>query len=175
MMPVPTHLRNCVSQHDSMVDESPLIATVRCPCGSTAFEMLFPGATHEYNGERIPCTAEVNGSFFFLIKAVCTSCAREHLLIDQDFHGWNGFVCHDESQASIPRPPLVPWKCGSCGGTTHAGTVTIQTQGKEDFLREGGENIDSERWPDAFEWFSMGIKCCGCGAEKTEWVSLETM
>jgi hypothetical protein len=175
MMPVPAHLRDCVRLHDPIVDETELVATVRCPCGSEEFILLFPGQTHEYGGQQIPCTAEVGGNFFFLIKAVCASCAKEHLLIDQDFHGWNGFVCHDKSQALKPRPSLVPWKCSSCGNTHHTGTVELQTQGRQDFIEEAGDEFDAERWPEGFGWFSMAIKCKGCGKETPEWVSLETM
>jgi hypothetical protein len=175
MMPVPTHLRECVVPKDSAVDESELDATVRCPCGSQEFSLLFPGHTHEYDGETIPCTAEIDGSFFFLIKAVCTSCSKEHLLIDQDFHGWNGFVCHEESQASKPRPPLTPWKCLGCGATPHSATIQIQTEGREDFVEEAGDEFDADRWHDGFGWFSMAIRCGECGKETPQWVSLETM
>lgn len=175
MMPVPSHLVDCVAPKDSAIDQGPLDGDVRCPCGSGRFDLLFPGQTHEYQGETIPCTAEINGKFFFLIKARCGRCQREHLLLDADFHGWNGFVCHDANQASLPRPPLVPWKCLACGATEHEASVQIQTEGKDDFISESGGAFDEDRWPDGFGWFSMAIKCTGCGRHTPEWISYETM
>ncbi len=175
MMPVPSHLIDCVVPRDAVIDESPLDAFVRCPCGSSRFDLLFPGTTHEWRGETIPCTAEIGGKFFFLVTARCTSCNRRHLLLDADFHGWNGFVCHDPKQASIERPPLRPWQCLSCGFTEHEASIWIQTEGKEHFVAETDGKIDGDRWPDGFGWFSMAIKCCGCGKQTPEWVSYETM
>ena len=175
MMPLPTHLRDFVSPNESVLDESELVGSVCCPCGSREFTLLFPGHTQEYRGELTPCTAEVDGSFFFLITVACASCGKEHLLIDQDFHGWNGFVCHDESQAAKPRPPLVPWKCLACGGVRHAGTVRVHSPGRQGFVEEAGNEFDVERWPDGFDWFTVAIRCSACGKETPEWVSLETM
>ncbi len=175
MMPVPSHLVDCVIPKDASIDENPLDADVRCPCGLTRFELLYPGQTHEYNGEIIPCTAEVEGKFFFVLKARCTGCQREHLLLDADFHGWNGFVCHDPEQAALPRPPLVAWKCLSCEGTEHQACVQIQTEGKEDFSEESDGEFDEDRWPDGFGWFSVAIKCTTCDKDTPEWVSYETM
>lgn len=174
-MPIPSHLTDCVAPKDITIDESPLDAVVRCHCGSSKFVLLFPGQTHEYRGDTIPCTAQINGKFFFLIRARCVDCECEHLLLDSDFDGWNGFVCHDPKQASIPRPPLVPWTCLSCGGTTHQASVQIQTEGKVHFVSESDGKFDEDRWPDGFGWFTMAIKCTGCGKETPEWVSYETM
>ena len=176
MMPVPSHLVDCLVPKESEVDENPLDAEVHCPCGSTRFDLMYPGQTHDFpDEETIPCTAEIDGKFFFMIKARCTACQRVHLLLDSDFHGWNGFVCHDAEQAAIPRPPLVPWKCLSCGGTAHEASVQIQTEGKEDFVTESDGQFDADRWPDAFGWFSMAITCTGCGKHTPEWISYETM
>ena len=175
MMPVPSHLQEFVVPSDSLVDEEALSAAIRCPCGEAKFELLYPGQTHEYDGQEIPCTAEIGGNFFFVLKSRCSSCGREHLLLDADFHGWDGFICHDPVKAALPRPKLVAWQCHGCGGTKHTGTVHIQTQGKDDFISEAGEDFDSERWPDAFGWFSLDLTCSKCGKESRELVSYETM
>src|SRR4051812_20623501 len=161
MMRVPSHRGGFVRPKDSAVDETALDAEVVCRCGSRRFDLLYPGQTHEYRGEQIPCTAQINHHFFFIIKARCTACGRDHLLFDKDFHGWNGFVCHDEAQASLPRPPLVPWECLSCGKTEHEASVQIQTQGREGFVEEAEGELDEDRWPDGFGWFSMSISCAG--------------
>ncbi len=169
MMPVPSHLKDCVNPKDAVVDESPLDAFVSCVCGSPQFELLFPGQTQEWDGKQIPCTAEINGTFFFLIKARCWTCKREHLLFDSHFHGWDGLIGHDPAQALLPRPSLVAWKCISCGNTKHEASVHISP-----VEREGFDSAPIERWPDAFEWFSMTIKCGSCGQDTPEWVSYET-
>ena len=174
-MPVPSHLVGSVRPKDAAVDEAALDAEVVCGCGSRRFDLLYPGQTQEYRGERIPCTAKINGHFFFLVKARCTACGRDHLLLDKDLHGWNGFVCRDEAQASAPRPPLAPWECLACGKGEHEASVRIDTEGREDFVEETDGEIDEERWPDGFGWFSMSITCAGCGKHTPEWVSYETM
>ncbi len=162
-MPVPSHLFDSVSPKDSVIDESALDAEVICSCGSRQFELQYPGQTHEYRGEQTPCTALVGGQFFFVIKARCSACGHEHLLFDKDFHGWDGFVCHDETQASEPRPPLTPWHCVTCGKSQHEASVQIHAQGREDFVAETDGEIDEARWPDAFDCFGMSITCIGCG------------
>ena len=175
MMPVPSHLVDCVVPNDTTIDETPLEARVRCPCGSMRFRILFPGQTHVYDNETIPCTAELAGTFFFLVKAHCTHCNREHLLLDQDFHGWNGYVAHDPKQALLPRPQLTPWKCLSCSGTEHEAMIMIQTEGKRDFISEAGDAFDADRWPDGFGCFNMGVKCTSCGKETPQLICCETM
>lgn len=175
MMPVPSHLVGLVHPKDPQIDETALDAQVVCSCGAKSFVLLYPGATHEYRGELIPCTAEIDNRFFFLIKARCTSCGREHLLLDKDLHGWNGFVCHDSAQASLPRPPLTTWKCLKCGATEHQASVQVQTEGRQDFTDGTNGEFDEERWPDGFGWLSMSIVCAACGKETPEWVSYETM
>ena len=111
MMPVPSHLQEIAVPRDSAIDEESLTADIRCPCGESKFELLYPGQAHEYGDGTIPCTAEIDGHFFFILKSRCARCKREHLLLDADFHGWNGFICHDPDQAAIARPPLITWRC----------------------------------------------------------------
>ena len=175
MMPVPSHLVRCVVPRESVIDEAALDADMLCQCGSRRFELHYPGQTHEYQGESIPCTAEINGKFFFLVTACCTQCRREYLLFDKDFHGWDGFVCRDAEQGALPRPALVAWKCLVCGSTEHEASVQIQTEGKADFVEGTEGEFDPQRWPDAFGWFGMATKCAGCGKETAEWISYETM
>jgi len=105
-MPVPKHLRGIVVPRASDVDERPLSADVRCSCGGTAFELLYPGQTHELRGEIIPCTAQISGRFFFVLRAVCAHCSSDHLLFDADLHGWDGLVCHDSVQAAPQNQPF---------------------------------------------------------------------
>ena len=175
MMPIPTHLKDCVVPDDAAVDESPLVGTVRCPCAGETFDLLFPGQTHEWDNEVIPCTAEVDGRFFFLIRAVCKKCSKSHLLLDVDFHGWNGFVCHNAEQAAHPRPPLAAWKCVKCGGSAHTARIEVAGEGMEDFVSESDGEFDEDRWPDGFGCLTINIKCVGCEHTPKTWVSCETM
>jgi hypothetical protein len=175
MMPVPTHLRGLVTPADETLDEEALHARIRCLCGEDKFELLYPGQTQVHEGNTIPCTAQIGDRFFFLLKFRCAACSTEHLLFDADFHGWDGFVCHDPEQAAQERPALIPWKCQDCGEQRHSGVVHIQTQGKQDFIDEAGGDFDADRWPDAFGWFSLDLDCAGCGTHSEELISYETM
>lgn len=159
---------------DATLDEEALIATVRCSCGEDRFELLYPGRTQVYRRKQIPCPAEVGDAWFFVLASRCIRCAREHVLLDRDFHGWNGFVCHDPEQAALPRPSLVAWPCQACGTNAHRGVVHIQTEGSEDFA-EAGDEFDPSRWPDAFGWFSLDLTCASCGLESPGLVDYETM
>lgn len=173
-MPVPTHLTGIAVPTETTLDEEPLRADLQCECGSRSFEFLYPGQTQLFGGREIPCVAEVDGRFFEIVSSRCTECALERVLLDGDFHGWNGFVCHDPTQAAIPRPPLVPWPCQNCGGTAHSGQLLISGEGKEDFVSEMPDD-DAERWPDAFGWFELGCRCLECGHETPDLFSHETM
>lgn len=175
MMPVPRHLQGLVRPKSPVVDEAPLDAEVVCACGSKLFSLWYPGATRMSQGERIPVVAVMEERACFLIKAHCIKCARESLLFDMDFHGWNGFVCHNKKDASLPRHPLTPWKCLNCGKGEHQASVQVHSQGREDFIQECGDDFDEDRWPDGFGWFSMSIGCDSCGKVTTEWISYETM
>ena len=175
MMPVPSHLKNIVISRDAKIDEEPLVADICCPCGGKEFELLYPGEVHEHAGEVIPCTSEIDGKFFFVLKYRCDSCSQDHLLLDADFHGWNGLVCHDDEQAKLDRPHLIEWKCQECDGTKHTGVVRIQTEGREDFIEVVEDEFDHDLWPDAFGWFSLDVVCSNCKKETEELVSYETM
>ena len=175
MMPVPAHLQGIVVPKDSEIDESHLDGDVVCTCGSHRFVFFYPGETQEWQGEVTPCTAKINGKFYFVVRTKCSSCAMEWLLFDKDFHGWDGFVCHDNSQAALPRPQLVAWKCLDCGGNDHESTLQIQTEGKEDFVSEGDGKFDEKCWPEGFSWITISLKCVKCGKNSPEWVSYETM
>jgi hypothetical protein len=163
MMPVPSHLKGIAVPRDPVADQEPLTADIRCSCGESTMELLYPGQTHRHEHKTIPCTAEIDGNYFFVVRARCTRCSTSHLLLDADFHGWNGFVCHDQAQASLAPPALIPWRCQSCAGTSHKVVVHIQTEGRQDFVNEAGEGFDAQRWPDAFGWFDLDLTCIGCG------------
>ena len=174
-MPVPTHLQGLVVPPDGNLDEEPLEATVRCTCGGESFEMLVVDAIAEIDGVKIPVTAKRDGAFFFRLEAKCLKCVRQHLLFDADFHGWNGYVCHEAAQASLPRPPLVPWSCVDCGAKCHAASIRIYSEGQSDFVENAGDDFPAERWMDGFGWFYASITCDNCKKQSDDWVDYETM
>jgi hypothetical protein len=172
-IPLPTHLRHCAVPLDEPVEEGCVRASVRCPCGETRFELGYPGQTHDWGGLEIPCVAQIGQRHFFVLTAHCVGCGRDHLLLDIDFHGWDGIACHDPEQAALPRPPLVPWACRDCAGLSHSGIVTISIESRDFILGEGGNDIDPERWYDAFGWFSLDLRCAQCGRDEPELISYE--
>jgi hypothetical protein len=50
----------------------------------------------------------------------------------------------------------------------------LETQGKEDFVNETQGDFPEDRWPDAFSWLYMSIRCTGCNEFIPEWISYET-
>lgn len=174
-MPTPSHLEGVVVRDDTEFDEEPLVAPVRCPCGGDVFEILYPGQVHDGNGESAPCVAKVDGHFFLVLKVRCNACEREHLLLDKDSHGYNGYVCHDPAQSSLPRPALVPWRCLTCDVTGHRVVVTVCTAGRGDFEEETEGEFDPETWPEAFSWFRLGAHCIACDRNSPDLIDYETM
>lgn len=174
-MPTPSHLKGVVVRGDTGFDEEPLVAPVRCPCGGEVFEVLYPGQTHDWNGEAVPCVAEVGGNFLLVLKVRCTACEREHLLLDKDEHGYNGYVCHDPVQSSLPRPGLIPWRCPGCRGTGHRVVVTVCTAGRDHFEGETDGEFAPETWPEGFSWFRLGARCIACDRDTPDLIDYETM
>ena len=70
MMPVPSHLRGIAFPRDSVVDEDPLTADIRCSCRERTLALLYPGQTHRQGAEIIPCTAQIDGRYFFILDFV---------------------------------------------------------------------------------------------------------
>ena len=122
MHPLPKHLRGVVSPAEAQ-EENCVEGKVVCTCKRDEFSLMYPGQTHEYDGQVIPCTAEIGGNFFFILRADCLNCQNQHLLFDSHLHGWNGFICHEEEQAGLPRPALVAWKCLECDRPLRVGYI----------------------------------------------------
>jgi hypothetical protein len=183
MVPIPSHLLGWVLR-TSKSGEGPYVRfAVRCPCGNEELELHYPGTAHpSYDShESIPCTIELQqpegpSRFYFGIKAVCPSCRAERLLFDCDLHGWelvtNGAEYAAE-KARLERPRLFAWHCLVCGAESHRGWVGISLDSKVEFLDRVRGQVDEAKWPDAFTWIDMGIKCCRCGHENNGWVSYE--
>lgn len=168
----PTHIKDCITNINYM--DGIVRGTICCTCGNQSMILNFPGTTHLYDGKEIPCTAQIDDGFFFIVKVKCRDCGSEHLLFDKDFHGWDGCVCHDEKDAAMPRPPLTSWRCRKCDKEKH--TIQIQfCYGDEVGIQEAIDDGTINNPADAFEWIYIDIKCENCGLETEKWVDYETM
>lgn len=173
-MKPPTHIAKCIKFMNKCLGGRLLNCEIGCICGNQNFMLLYPGATHNFMGKIMPCTLQIDDIFFFLIKAKCLKCNLEYILFDSDFHGWDGFVCHDVDNASKPRPSLTPWKCLECKGQEHLVYVQF-CYGDLDEIAKDLKEMQVENLADAFEWIYIDIKCNSCGYETKKWVDYETM
>jgi len=174
-MPAPTHLLGITDQRPEDCTPTEFVADLHCPCGGREFSLLYPGATQEWNGKVYPCTAQIDDRFYFLVRARCAACNDEHLVFDRDFHGWDGFVVHDESQAATPRPPLVPWQCSRCNSLAHRATVRVFGESQAFVMSESDGQVPPDQWQDAFGWITIETECVECGLGREDWVSYEAM
>ena len=109
-LPIPRHLKEVLKP--SGVDNGELQVTgeIQCDCGSKSFRIKLVGDTSCYVEERVIKVAEIDGHFFLIVKVQCNNCNKEHLIFDNDFHGWNGFVCGGDAKEQ-PRPEANVWNC----------------------------------------------------------------
>ena len=156
-LPIPTHLQSILIPVGSNNNECEVTGTIKCHCGSDAFEIC-------ENNERQ------------LLKIVCKECKKEFVLFDSGKHGWNGFVCKDDF---LDREiPLEKVCCSKCGESSFKIALHISSQGKEDFAEECLANDDSfsqEDWVNAFEWITVSLSCIKCGHCEKNWLDFETM
>ena len=174
MLPIPTHLENILIPVGTKNDGFHVKGTIRCPCGCDRFHIShYADVSNGFLQSR-----ECDGGYALIIKAICTGCGSDHLIFDDSRHGWNGFVCH--SDVKTPKADFGCWKCLKCGGDTHGIVVDINSQGMQDFIDEAGlakgkAEFREGDWVNAFDWITVGLKCCGCGYDIKKWVDYETM
>ena len=172
-METPTHILGCARAARLEQEGRLLKCEIVCSCGGQIFKLLYPGQKKDIGDSEIPCTLQIEDKFFFLIKARCINCDTEYLLFDKDFHGWDGYLCHNERAALTPRPSLDSWKCQKCDSESHSIVVGFSYGDLDDIKEDiGGGQIDNY-W-DVFEWISMDIQCDNCGHITNKWVDYET-
>lgn len=174
MLPVPNHLKKVIKPAEQACDEMSLRADLHCGCGSHSFQLLYPDQTSVIEKRLMPSTACVGANYFYIVRRLCTSCGEEVTLLDADFHGWNGVICHDSVQASVPRPQLIPWQCVDCADSEHEAEIFIQGESREEFIAESGDG-DNDRWPDAFGYFALSVTCSKCRLCTPDLFAYETM
>jgi hypothetical protein len=182
--PVPSHVANWFVRAKVLDEGTYIEGQLRCLCASDCFEFHTAGVTQpSYNtGLPAPCSATLVGEdgeawYWFGIKAVCASCRQECLVFDSHLHGCDAFGCVSpafEEELNAHRPRLTAWSCLKCGMLEHVGVIHFRIPYPEQFLEETEGRFGVERHADAFGWFGMGIKCCGCGYETEDWTGYET-
>lgn len=172
-METPTHVSECAKVMSFEQEERLLRCGIICQCGSQLFKLLYPGQKKNTNKGEIPCTLQIVDKFFFLVKVECINCGTEYLLFDKDFHGWDGYLCHDDNAALAPRPPLESWKCRKCNSESHSIILEFSYGDLDDIKEDLGEFQIDNYW-DAFEWISMDVECGNCGEKTDKWVDYET-
>jgi hypothetical protein len=173
-LPIPHHLKAILLPIGEGNSEFRAHGSISCECGCTVFSVFAFGKTEEAN----LIVEQYEDDYSLVVKVKCVSCGKSHLLFDMSKHGWNGFVCHDG--VSVPDEKLEAWKCQECGSDTHHVTITIDSQGRADYISELGAEITSgesskDDWTEAFEWISMDLTCTNCKTCIERWVDLETM
>lgn len=175
MYPVPKHLRG-ITRPIKVDDDNRVHCPITCPCGSSEFVISHTGAVQGNGKMKCPVVAEIDGNFYFIVRAKCTQCDADHLIFDDHYHGWNGYVCApDEGTRELPRPNLVPWECSKCTCLAHRMQVHIAGEDKEHLLSEGEGILTEEDWHEAFGWLTIDIECVTCEFKYGAWVDYETM
>jgi hypothetical protein len=174
-LPIPKHLKNILVPIRKN-NENSFSGFLKCKCGNDLdFKILYPGETKVYKNDIITVVKEYNNNFYFIIKVICLKCNENYLLFDNNLHGWDGFVCHDYNKPIYPDSELQLWKCTNCNSYNHNLIISINSQGKQDFIDEAGSDFNVDDWVEAFDWITISIKCNNCKKEIKEWVSYETM
>jgi hypothetical protein len=175
MLPIPKHLENILIPFGKDNNEYQVIGHIQCNCGSKEFKIRFVGDSSEYLEEKVIKVMSINDHYFLIVKATCKKCNKEHLLFDADIHGWNGFICHDEDESKAERLNEKEWNCPDCNDNAFFIEIKINSQGKQDFVEEAGEEYNPNDWINAFEWITINLTCSKCKKENKEWISYETM
>ena len=181
MIPIPTHLKNILVPKGEENDEFFVTGEIVCECGNKEFDISYIGNYED----GIVTLCEFEGVFYLAIKCECKKCGKVHLIFDDNFHGWNGFVCSEENRfkgyENFPIDEFEKsWECPECSNQNHELVVSISSEGKDDFISELIENHDNPKfveddWVNGFSWITIGTKCTKCGHEDKDWINYETM
>ena len=169
ILPIPMHLKKNL---DPIGDENSSLKVsgiLRCTCKCESFRIKTLREGNQQN-------SIVDGSY---VKIVCTNCQQEHLVFDSHSHGWNGYICSYMPERNLEME-LFNIDCESCDSTTFKVSVTISSQGQEDFVRELQQEIQDgkftkEEWVNAFDWITISLTCSECGKTFSRFVDYETM
>jgi hypothetical protein len=175
LYPTPQHLRGILELHLRQSNGHQIQGAIRCPCGSYTHALLYVGNRTERNGQPRLELIEVQGHYLIAIAAKCTACAQEHLLFDDRFHGWNGYVCGSEEEREMPRPPWLEWHCHHCDAAPQKLTLTLQGEDTPTLIPEADGLLNRANWHEGFSNLTLDLTCPACRKPPTEILSLETM
>ena len=173
--PTPHHLKQILDPHPRQCTENQLQGAVKCPCGSYILSLLYVGNRVDLDGRPFLQVTKVDDHYMFCLGAKCSACGAEHLLFDDRFHGWNGFVCGSEEEQALPRPPFLAWHCAACDSEKHKITLTLQGEDKASAINESDGFVTEANWHEGFGWITVDLTCTACKKGPIEVVSLETM
>jgi hypothetical protein len=174
--PTPQHLREILDPHPRQCTDHQLQGAVLCPCGSYVHSLLYvAGRVEDEKGQPYLQVIEIEGRYLFCLGAKCAACGADHLLYDDRFHGWSGYVCGSEEEREHPRPPWLEWHCATCDGAPHKITLTLQGEDGKSLIPESDGILTSANWHEGFSFLSIDLACTACQKGPVEVVSLETM
>lgn len=173
MLPIPKHLKGIFQPLGTKNSEFEVVGKLVCDCNSEDFAIEFVGDDHKYWWHKAIRVARIGDGYFLIVKVECNNCKKEHLIFDNDYHGWNGYIGGDFRE--LPRPETKDWNCKKCNQTSHSINLAINSKGQEDFKQEAGDECPMEDWIEAFSWITIGIECKSCRKSNKEWISYETM
>lgn len=174
MLPIPKHLNDILHPKGNKNYELEVSGQIICTCGSDSFKIKYVGDDEEFKQSNAVCHIEIGGSFYLIVEAECASCKKNHLIFDAHLHGWDGYGAR-EYWADKERPAGKLLICRKCQADIHSLFLTINSQGQEDFISEGGPEYNKEDWVEAFEWIRVTTNCKKCNTTNKEWISCETM
>lgn len=179
--PTPTHLVGVLVADAAQRDATSLSGRAVCSCGGEVFVPLYVGDRVVGGPDDIDVgphflrVAEIGDAFFLRLGARCVACAREHLLFDSHFHGWNGYVCGSSQDRALPRPSYTGWNCHACAAPEHAIALSISGEEEAIAIGEADGALTRKDWFNAFGWLEMAVTCKSCGAGPSTIVNYETM
>ena len=171
MLPIPQHMKPIFHPLGEKNNEFRVSGELICSCGEGGFELEY--VAEVVDGEIK--VVEIDGRFFLIINARCSTCKKYYTILDKDFHGWNGFVNEGFGNRVSSQPVSRKWHCRQCNHMAHRVQMVIYSKGKEDFLMETEGELNENEWAEAFSWISIDLICEKCRLEEKEWINYETM
>ncbi len=161
MLPIPRHLKDILVPIGNNNSEFEVTGILTCTCNSTYFKIK------QYADKGT-----------YIIYAVCSECSKEYLVFDTNKHGWDGFVCGDNT-INVPMDRFFDYSCTNCNNNSHELEICINSQGFEDFIEEAVNSSNGKfteaDWTEGFEWINIDIQCKDCGHNTKQFVNIETM
>lgn len=163
--PIPEHLEKIFEVDGSKQNsENEVNGRLCCECGGTQFVI------HLLDNKE----GTIDGSY---CKAICSKCNKPYLVFDAYIHGWDGYICKAFGKRE-KELKLSMLKCNKCSSNLFSVSITIASQGPEDFKREiddSSEMFKEKDWVNAFDHIVITFQCNTCGDSLKDYIDYETM